>query len=45
MKKLIYIFALMASLALTLSSCTEEVIKPKDGVYTAGGGGSATKGS
>ena len=46
MKKLVYIFALVTSLALTVASCTEEVVKPKDGVDTSGGtGSSSTKGS
>ncbi len=44
MKKLIYTIALIASLALTISSCTEEVIKPKDG-NTSGGTDSNSKGS
>ena len=30
MKKVLYSIALVASLAVALSSCTEEVVKPKD---------------
>jgi len=35
MKKLLYILAFTIVAAASLSSCTEEVVKPKDGV--AGG--------
>jgi hypothetical protein len=30
MKKVLYSIALVASLAVALSSCTEEIVKPKD---------------
>lgn len=45
MKKALYIFALVASLAMTVSSCTEEVVKPKDTTTNGSGTGSATKGA
>ena len=31
MKKVLYSIALVAVLAVSFSSCTEEVVKPKDG--------------
>jgi hypothetical protein len=46
MKKVLYILALVASLAMTVSSCTEEVVKPKDTTTAGTGGtGSSTKGN
>jgi len=44
MKKVLYILVLVASLAMTVSSCTEEVVKPRDGDST-GGAVTTTKGS
>lgn len=44
MKKVLYTLALVAALAVSLSSCTEEVVKPKDGDST-GGAVTTTKGS
>ncbi len=44
MKKLFYTIALLASLALTISSCTEEVVKPRENA-PGGGGVSVPKGS
>ena len=43
MKKVLYTLVILASLAASLSSCQEEVIKPKDDAGT--GSGSGTKGS
>lgn len=40
MKKVFFILLLVASLALSLTSCTEEVVKPRDG----GDGGSISTG-
>lgn len=37
MKKVLYIIALVASLAVTFSSCTEEVVKPKDDTSSQSG--------
>jgi hypothetical protein len=46
MKKVLYSIALVAILAVSFSSCTEDVVKPKDTGGTTGGGGSVdcTKG-
>jgi len=44
MKKVLYTLSLIAVLALSLSSCTEEVVKPKDADST-GGAVTTTKGS
>jgi hypothetical protein len=37
MKKLIYIIAFTIVACASLSSCTEEVVKPKEGAGVAGG--------
>jgi len=44
MKKVLYSIALVASLAVALSSCTEEVVKPKDDTTPISGTGSTSKG-
>jgi len=40
MKKLLYTLALAIAVTATLSSCTEENVKPKTEVDNNGGGGS-----
>lgn len=40
MKKVLYTLALVATLAVSFSACTEEVVKPKDTYGTTGGGNS-----
>lgn len=40
MKKVLYTIALVVTLAVSFSSCTEEVVKPKDDTGTTGSGGS-----
>lgn len=42
MKKVLYTLALIATLAFSFSSCTEEVVKPKDD--STGSGSVCTKG-
>jgi hypothetical protein len=37
MKKFIYILTLLCVITLSVSSCTEEVVKPKDGTTNGGG--------
>ncbi len=44
MKKVLYSIALVAVLAISFSSCTEEVVKPKDDGSTTSGGSTCTKG-
>ena len=39
MKKVLYSIALVAVLAVSFSSCTEEVVKPKEGTDPNGGTG------
>jgi hypothetical protein len=45
MKKVLYSIALVVVLAVSFSSCTEEVVKPKDTTTGGGSGGTdCTKG-
>gem|GEM_PF-5753728 len=44
MKKLFYIFLLVASLAASTTSCTQEVISPKEQPNPGGGTLSSNKG-
>jgi hypothetical protein len=45
MKKVLYIIALVASIAVSLSSCTEEVVKPKDDNASGSSTSSSPKGN
>jgi len=42
MKKVLYSIALVAILAVSFSSCTEEVVKPKDTTDPGSGNGTPT---